>query len=773
MIDDELLQELLGKASGLYNNGEYRSAIEVWKEALQVDPGSQKAREGIQMATLLAACEAEEAESHKEPAPAADGAPPEGEDAPGVDLEARLDRGIRRVRGLLDERRFSEAVEGARSLVPMDPDSEEVQRLVEDAQQAFESAPFIEEHLTLARELASQDRLEEAETECRKVFALDRANPEAHALIADLRRRMRTERPAAAPPAAPQDVGGMTMKMDLADVLDEIKVPESQEPEPQPQPEAAPAGAGTPPAAEEALAEPLPADMMDFELDLGGPAAPQEGPAVATKPGPELDLSEASPGPEEIEVAPTEAGAADEDIEIIDADTVVPPSARLVPRTGDEQPDAESWLSRLETPEPEARKPAEAENRPSIPLARPAETQAKAGGWEQELETLNLQEGQHDILGRSAARAPGGPTPEVDSDLSCLLEGDLGSPSAETAAPEEKTEPAPPVHARGEEGPRATTRGRVARREQEEAPPPETGSRRAIPVYFGLLGVLLLAGGAAAWWFFFQPGTASGQVPSAVTPPSASSGEKPRPAHGPLPTPIGSTSREPVRTHAISNDDAGSRGGTAPTGTPEPGPAQAAPKEATPVLQETAPPAPAPQPPPRPKSPEELRAEVAHHMSEGHRFVAAQKWREARDEFAAVIALDPVNFQAKELLDQSQVHVNEETKVRQDMDQARSAFDSKDYQGALWKLYRLPRDPRLGDIDRMIRNSWFNWAVMGLKNGDATNALQKLSEALAVDPEDADATKLQEVAARYASKPKDKIFYSFVDTLKYRAFDQK
>jgi DNA repair ATPase RecN len=160
-------------------------------------------------------------------------------------------------------------------------------------------------------------------------------------------------------------------------------------------------------------------------------------------------------------------------------------------------------------------------------------------------------------------------------------------------------------------------------------------------------------------------------------------------------------------------------------------------------------------------------------MSEGRRFVAAQKWREARDEFAAVIALDPVNFQAKELLDQSQQHVNAETKVRQDLEQARSAFEGKDYQGALWKLYRLPRDPGLGDIDRAIRNSWFNWAVMGLKNGDATNALQKLSEALAVDPEDTDATRLQEVAERYASRPKDKVFYSFVDGLKYRAFDQK
>ena len=53
VIDDERLQELLSKASSLYNNGEYKAAIDAWQEALSVDPASQKAREGIRMATLL------------------------------------------------------------------------------------------------------------------------------------------------------------------------------------------------------------------------------------------------------------------------------------------------------------------------------------------------------------------------------------------------------------------------------------------------------------------------------------------------------------------------------------------------------------------------------------------------------------------------------------------------------------------------------------------------------------------------------------------------
>jgi Flp pilus assembly protein TadD len=179
-------------------------------------------------------------------------------------------------------------------------------------------------------------------------------------------------------------------------------------------------------------------------------------------------------------------------------------------------------------------------------------------------------------------------------------------------------------------------------------------------------------------------------------------------------------------------------------------------------------------PSPRPvRSPEEIRREVAQRMATGKRFEAESKWREARAEFAAALALDPVNFDCKELLDQMQAKVDEDTKVRGGLDEAKRAFADKDYQGALWKLYRLPRDPRLGDIDLYIRNSWYNWAIVALKGGDATDAKQKLKEALDADPEDAEAATLMEVAERYTARSKDRAFYSYVDALRYRAFEQK
>jgi len=137
------------------------------------------------------------------------------------------------------------------------------------------------------------------------------------------------------------------------------------------------------------------------------------------------------------------------------------------------------------------------------------------------------------------------------------------------------------------------------------------------------------------------------------------------------------------------------------------------------------------------------------------------------------LALDPANFEVKELLDQAQSHIDEEQRLRDDLDSAKSLIAEKDYENALRKLYRLPRDRGLGDLDLYIRNAWFNWAVVLMKAGNATEALRKLSEVLGIDPNDAEALKLQEVAERYTTKAKDRVYYAFADSLKLRTYDRR
>jgi tetratricopeptide (TPR) repeat protein len=897
VIDDELLQELLAKATGLYNSGEYRAAIDAWKEALGVDPSSQKAQEGIQMATLLlgdwepAAAIAETPRGSTPPSSAsrpADGAPAVPKDLTPDQIATRLDQGATRVRTLLRQRRYSEAVEGARSLVPIDPDSEEVQRLLEEAQQAFEAAPFIEEHLTLARELGAQERLEEAEAECKKVFALDPTNPDGHVLLMELRTRRASE--VRSHPAAHGDpvASGMTMRIDATQLKGIQRTPgaaaQTRAAAPEPvvmeEPEAEPVAEAPEAEAAPPTAETLPDELFDFDPSALDAAAkePAAHALPLSEPGPEdelvvqglggdagvpgADTAQAAAdavaddaGPANDAAPADNAGAADgqepadgaeppaDDVHVIDdaednyvdAATVVPPAVRLVDRKGAPGPSVETLMDKLGDLE-------------EIPLARPAAKPSAAnakpsaptpGSWEQELTDLNRKTGQHDIVGRSAAKAPERKAePDEDVDLSALLGDELGDePGTPVGAahqgpeaaheeapsiPLDMPEPAPAAaDAAGdlEPGAMPDVAGEPPAGEEEPATPPAEGrSRSNLPIYFALLGVLILAIGAGVWWFFFQPHAASGQVPPASTAPPPSSRSRTPGSEDALPTPIGSTSRQPAQQHTAPTAAPGAGStpvaGDSTAGAPPPTTQGAPSATGTPASQGAAPvaappagaaggraasaaagaagsaspapraapsaggtaagaAAPAPSAPPAPRSLEEVKRESARHMAEGKRLMALEKWQEAHSEFASVLALDPMSFESRELLDKTQVKIDQDLKVRKDLDEARHAFEDKDYQGALWKLYRLPHDPRLGDIDLRIRNAWFNWAVVGLKGGDAVDAKQKLTEVLQADPGDADARKMMEVAERYAARQKDRTFYSFVDTLRFRTFDQK
>lgn len=871
LIDEELLQELLAKASGLYNNGDYRGAIAAWKEVLAEDPSSQKAREGIQMATLLLG-DFDPAspgdDSAVEPVPAADGAPAVPTGLPPAQRVARLDEGIARVRALLTERKFGEAVAGARSLVPIDPESGEVQRLVEEAQQAFEAAPFIEEHLTLAKELATGERFDEAIAECRKIFTLDPANPDGLALMRALKERVAA--------LDTGDPGGATMRIDRADLamlqgdpkaaasdddgtaavstaaaepvdeitFDDIPAPVTFDAADPVVVADAPNAPGDAEATAAALPDQMPDDLMNIDLSdegagpgvdgaaASGPLAaePESSrsaeavaraivPPPAEAPAPEpfvgADL-EAELGLEENAAAPAHAipvAAPDEPIdmveemiaeqaaaaepsapadEVVDAETVVAPAVRRVPRDV-KSPSVEEFLAGADKAEsiPLAHPPA----KPSAPKAGAAGssstvyTKTPDPGWEAELESLNMKSGEHDLVGHAAARNPTMAGEAGDVDLSSLLGDEMGdlqaggppaapaetaaparAPRAESgpAAPPALDEPAPSVDALLE-----ATSPQIAM----QAPARRQRARVSIPpVMFAGLGFVILAAAAGVWWFVYQPRNAAAQVapPPSGNPP-ADRAEADR-STGPIPTPMASTSRQPSAS-AAGQADAGegpqSGEGAAATA---PG---AAPAAADAAVVETGAPANAPPvvtstPAPRPvRSPAEIRAEVVQRMANGRRFQSESKWQEARGEFAAALALDPVNFECKELLDQMQAKVDEDTKVRAGLDEAKRAFADKDYQGALWKLYRLPRDPRLGNIDLYIRNAWFNWAIVGLKGGDATDAKQKLNEVLQADAGDADAEKLMEVAEKYSARAKDRVYYSYVDSLRYRSFDQK
>jgi tetratricopeptide (TPR) repeat protein len=728
-MDDELLQELLARASSLYNNGDYQGAIDAWNEVLQADPANSKAREGIQMSHLLI--------GDLVPGPdAGDGQPPaDGGEPANValtprEVETRLSGGLARVKALMAERKFPEALEGARSLVPIDPGSEEVQRLIEEAQQSFESAPFIEEHLTLARELMAQERHHEAEAECHKVFALDRSNPDA----AELLRQMRKPVPPVAEAARARKGSGTTG--------------------PAPGP---PALGGT--GGDDDL------DLIDLPTDTSA-TTPEPGDAGS-------------------------AGGADP--EIVEAREVVPPAVRSIPASEDD----EAAKARL------LEEPA---------LLERAAGQKGPAEWEGELARLNLREEENDLLGkRQTARRAVGDDPDpaavqdADADLMSLLDqefdGSAGAMVTESDADPDAMEPLSldsPGHSHGEpvmeeDGPPAdydlpaaprmgkTTAAPALEAPVEEmpaepdfepqaAPEPEPESppvrrrvaparqaagRSSIPKYFALLGIVILLSGGTAWWFLIRPSAAGahGDPGGAATPPAGSSSSPPASADaGPIPTPIGGPSRKPVQP-ATGNEAAVP---TVPLVEVVPDPEPEVDTRATTAL-----------------TPQEVERRVASHLSRGRRLLAQEDWQGVRQEMRAAMALDPFNLQVRELSDRADAKIEEQEALLREFAEVRRMFDAKDYQGTLWKLYRIRRDPALGDVERYIRNTWYNWAVTSMRGGNNGDALEKVGEALATDPQDGDARKLQGFAERYAARAKDDVYYAFADTIELRALDEK
>jgi tetratricopeptide (TPR) repeat protein len=172
-------------------------------------------------------------------------------------------------------------------------------------------------------------------------------------------------------------------------------------------------------------------------------------------------------------------------------------------------------------------------------------------------------------------------------------------------------------------------------------------------------------------------------------------------------------------------------------------------------------------------SPEQMQKEIAGLFAAGKAQIQRSDFEEAVATFSKILDLDPANLEAKEHLDEAAGKVLEQKKLEEDLQTGKQFFVEKDYESALRKFYRLPKDRHLGEVDLFIRNAWFNWAVVSLKGGNCVEALQRLEENLTLHPDDQEAAKLREVAEHYRDRPKDKVFYAYVDRLTYRTLNQK
>jgi tetratricopeptide (TPR) repeat protein len=610
------IQQLLNRATALYHSGDYKQAIQVWQEILAQEPRNQRAMEGIRMASLLleeaqtaAGAEvAEESTAHESP-----------------EVIAKVREGIQKVRSFLASARYMDAMEVCHALLQLAPRSEAVREVLEDARDAYEAQPFIDEHLEIARQLFVQERLDEAMAEIQKIFFLSANHDEAKKLEAKIE-ALRQKQAPSGPPPAPKSPGSMRM----------IEMPADSDEAP-PLVETAP----------QAISEPEP-------------------PASATQSG---------SGP------------------ILNAD----------------------WESEL----------AQLNLGPSADVPEPP---VEAEGAADSFALTDLSE---PIVARETAAASEPVVPEAEVSLP---EFDLLELSTEPPR-------RPGQRPRAEGSERPLERGRAPAR----MPAVQRGS--GFPLGKVVVGMFMLGTLAAGgWWMLGQRSAgASGQ----------NGGPEPPPPHR---APAGRRSVSPGST------DPANVGLSSNTSRP----ANAAP---APVSDSTQPGNGAPALPP--PSPEEVHRQVGVLFTTGRAQMQRGAYAEASATFAKILDLDPANIEAKEQLDQAASKVQEQKKLEEDLQSGKQFFVEKDYESALRKFYRLPKDRNLGEVDLFIRNAWFNWAVMSLKGGNCVEALQRLEEALTLHPEDQEAAKLREVADHYRDRPKDKVFYAFVDRLTYRTLNQK
>lgn len=172
-----------------------------------------------------------------------------------------------------------------------------------------------------------------------------------------------------------------------------------------------------------------------------------------------------------------------------------------------------------------------------------------------------------------------------------------------------------------------------------------------------------------------------------------------------------------------------------------------------------------------PLSEAEKRKKVESMVKTGNGLFQRGRYKQAQDILRGAMALDPVNFQLKDLLDKVNDKLVKEKRDRETVKIARSAFKDGDFEIALRKLYRSSTGAEGEPTRTYIRNSWINWGMQLMRAGNCPEGKKKFQEALAIDPGNQEILKLESVADRYSGQARDEIFYAFLDQLQFRTMD--
>ncbi|MFQ5845142.1 MAG: tetratricopeptide repeat protein, partial [Planctomycetota bacterium] len=178
----------------------------------------------------------------------------------------------------------------------------------------------------------------------------------------------------------------------------------------------------------------------------------------------------------------------------------------------------------------------------------------------------------------------------------------------------------------------------------------------------------------------------------------------------------------------------------------------------------------------RPAQPdrEDRAAEAKVLVRKGRRHLRRERWAEAALALRDALKIDPLNFEARDLLDVAMRELEKQARFEEAMQLALRYFREGDYASALHRFYRIQQDrPEIKILDTYIANSWFNWGVILMQAGAVDEAVEKFDEVLDIRPRDREASRAREVARRYHGRQRDAAFDSFATTLPLHRIDQR
>lgn len=158
-------------------------------------------------------------------------------------------------------------------------------------------------------------------------------------------------------------------------------------------------------------------------------------------------------------------------------------------------------------------------------------------------------------------------------------------------------------------------------------------------------------------------------------------------------------------------------------------------------------------------------------MNRGRRAMESKDFAAAIVAYNQAVQIDPTHEEARQGMEAASEAYKAKKAEDEQIQRIRDYFEENEYASALRVLYRLPDSIDAAKVSRWKVNGWYNKGVAELLGAECREAKESFDEALALDAGDEGVKRLAEFAAKAQDVPKDRAYYSKVESIGFRKLD--